>query len=359
LAWLSHRFGPEAVFSASQIDTYNKCPWHFFARYVLGLQELDWPQRRLEPVTRGLFIHKVLFRLFVALRENFGVAIPAMPALRSAGEPTTAHAARQPAGPPIGVKLALIPEDALLAQLDAAIDAESAEAQVANTPFPVLWEAQLTTMRLQLHQYIMDQRASAPAGCAGIFFELSFGAAGPGHVQAQPADPASQSEPVSITTPGGPIHLAGRIDRVDYLCGPWGSGTMVVDYKTGALPSAKALRDNRRLQLPLYIEAMEVLTGASSVGGALHAVRDDLAFRYYSWLFPKESDPQTLAQLRAGAMARVGQIIRSIRQGTFDLAPLEDCRGCEFRQICHYSKARSLVKESPAQGGDAALEKAQ
>jgi hypothetical protein len=375
VAGLSHRFGPQAVFSASQIDTYNKCPWHFFARYVLGLQELDWPEKHLEPVTRGLFIHKVLFRLFVSLRDKFGVAISAMPANRGAGEPAAAHAAAPTPEPLIGVKLGEIPQDALLAQLDAAIDAESADAKVASTPFPVLWEAQLTTMRRQLHQYILAQQANAPANCAGILFELAFGgrthsvADVPSARQAgvSPAsapaenhgwgahattDSASESAPVSIVTPQGAIRLAGRIDRVDYLWGPWGGGTMIVDYKTGAVPSAKSIRDNRHLQLPLYIEALEALTGLSSVGGALHAVRDDLAFRYYSWLLPKESDPEVLSQLRAGAMARVGQIVRSIRQGEFDLAPLEDCGGCEFGQICHYSKARSLVKESPGQGSD-------
>lgn len=360
LAGLSRRFGGQVVFSASQIDTYNRCPWDFFARYVLGLQELDWPQKRLEPVTRGLFIHKVLFRLFVALRDNFGVAIPAMSAVVSAGEPATTNAKPQTPMPATGVKLAMIPEDVLLAQLDAGINIESAAAQVVNSPYPVLWETQLTTMRQQLREYILNRRASAPDGCASMLFELSFGAAGRSRdTQAQPADAASQSEPVSIMTPDGPIRLMGRIDRVDYLWGPWGGGTMVVDYKTGALPSAKSIRDNRRLQLPLYIEALEALTGLSSVGGSLHAVRDDLDFRYYSWLFPKESDPQALANLRLSAMARVGEIVRSIRQGKFDLAPLEECRGCEFRQICHYSKARSLIKESPGQAADAPLEKAQ
>jgi hypothetical protein len=422
LAGLSHRFGHQAVFSASQIDAYNQCPWHFFARYVLDLQELDWPQKRLEPITRGLFIHKVLFRLFVALRDKFGVALAAMPAMRTGGDAGAAQADgranRRAAGPLIGVNLAEIPQDALLCELDAAIKAQSLAGQGANPPFPVLWDAQLATMRQHLRQYILDRRDNGPPGCASVFFELSFGGgqhtltktetpagdAGidgsrrstdrpsadvsrsqtakpsnptiiigttrpevksanetilPGSAQGQPEDPASRPEPVSIATPEGPVLLAGRIDRVDYFAGPWGEGTMVVDYKTGALPSARAIKDNRRLQLPLYVEAIEALTGIASVGGALHAVGDELAFRYYSWLFPKETDPATLAQLRLGAMARVGEIVRSIRQGQFDLAPREDCRGCEYRRICHYSQARCLVKSPAAKDANATMEETQ
>jgi len=46
-------------------------------------------------------------------------------------------------------------------------------------------------------------------------------------------------------------------------------------------------------------------------------------------------------------MATVGEIVRGIRCGRFDLSPREACgHRCQFRQICHYSQARSRLKEA-------------
>ncbi len=58
----------------------------------------------------------------------------------------------------------------------------------------------------------------------------------------------------TIPTPHGGMALEGRIDRIE----PGAEGTVIVDYKTGEIPSEKSMIDGRKLQMPAYAMALEV-----------------------------------------------------------------------------------------------------
>lgn len=51
-----------------------------------------------------------------------------------------------------------------------------------------------------------------------------------------------------IPTPAGGMALEGRIDRIE----PSRDGAVIVDYKTGEIPSEKSVKDGRNLQMPAY-----------------------------------------------------------------------------------------------------------
>ncbi len=63
------RFGDHA-FSATEIETYCKCPFSFMARFLLGLREDEDPTAHVTPLTLGNVVHQALFRFLTGLRDR-------------------------------------------------------------------------------------------------------------------------------------------------------------------------------------------------------------------------------------------------------------------------------------------------
>ncbi|MCJ7543226.1 MAG: PD-(D/E)XK nuclease family protein [Phycisphaerae bacterium] len=298
LGHLAERFGERAVFSASQLNTYGTCPWAFFASYVLDLQPTAIPADRLTPLDRGLFCHRVLFTVFSHLRDELGESFP----------------------------LASADRGRVLGLLDEAIAEESARLEARGVAYPTLLRVQQQQMRDDLAEYLADQldrAAQLEAQC--LHFELGFGLA---QRPAGAADPASVPHPVEIQTPAGPILLRGKIDRIDRVRYEDLAGPLVIDYKTGRLPSTSDIDAGRGLQLPLYAAACEKLLGQGCLGGAFHQIGGDgrqsalAAFKKHGSGFRAEGDFQ---QRRDAVMQRVGQFVQAIRAGRFDVLPSDDC----------------------------------
>jgi ATP-dependent helicase/DNAse subunit B len=61
------------------------------------------------------------------------------------------------------------------------------------------------------------------------------------------------------------VAVGGKIDRVD--ADPMSARGIVVDYKSGAAPSAKQIHDEARLQIPLYLLVLRDQLGLEPMGG--------------------------------------------------------------------------------------------
>ncbi|MHC4982356.1 MAG: PD-(D/E)XK nuclease family protein [Planctomycetota bacterium] len=322
---LARRFGPQAVFSPTQLNTYGVCPWQFFATYVLDLAALRQPQRRLEPVARGIFCHDVLFRV--------------MRSLSAAAD-----------GP---VRLAEIDEDKITEALQSAMDAASAEVEATRPPYASLWQLQREQMHAQLRDYLLAARPRDELTPASVHFELRFGPPAEGKTpdrRRERQDPASTDQPVAIATNSQEVRLSGKIDRVDRVSFAGRQGLLVIDYKTGATPKEADIRQGRNLQLPLYAAAAEKLLGEAALGGAFHRIGAgrggyEKLFALFKARGNKYSDNGSYEENFKEAISRVGQFVAGIRAGRFDLAPTGDCpRHCAFRQICHFSEWRAELK---------------
>jgi len=310
---LKRRYPEHVVFSASSLNTYGQCPWRYFAQYVLALAPLAAPQRMLQPTSRGQFVHDVMFATMSRLFESAG-------------------------GP---VSPASIDEAELIETLNRAV-ADLSEPLEAAAPYPALWRIQRDRMHTQMRNYLLSlKKAKAPRRCG--HFELAFGLeAAPGEA----VDPASRPEPIVINTPAGDIRLRGKIDRVD-LADSGRSG--VIDYKTGALPSARDIAEGRNLQLPLYSCAAGEMLQADAAGGAFHRIGSGKSKKTLE--FSADSSDRSIAKLGGydavndAAMQSVGDFITAMSKGRFDLAPKHACPSyCPFRQICQFSPARAEVK---------------
>ncbi len=307
---LADRFPKKNIFSASQLNAYGQCPWQFFGAQILKLQPLTEPQRRLEAVARGLFVHDVLFRVMSRLRDETG-------------------------GP---FRLTDVEEAHLLDVLDEAVEGEASKVEASRPPYPALWEIQKRQMHRELRGYLLAQRGGA-AEVEHLHFELGFGVE---EIAPEALDPSSQVEPVKLDTPAGAIRIRGKIDRVDRVAG--GEGLLVIDYKTGRLPAHADINAGRNLQLPIYSEAIERILSQPSLGGVFHHVADN-AELHFSALKPPRGSTAAFEQRRQAAMAKISEFVRGMAAGRFDVTPTHNCPSyCPFRQICHYSPARAVFK---------------
>jgi RecB family exonuclease len=306
------------------LNTYAQCPWMFFGRYVLGLREVIEPQRQLEAVDRGTFIHAVLFRMLRGLHN---------------GEP---------------LALAGLNDEELRAALDQAIAVEAAQVERRPLAAPALWQVQLAQMRQAIWDYLLAQRQLAIDPEAS-HFELAFGI---DRDAPDSIDQASQSQSVEVDTPAGPIRIRGKIDRVDRVRYDGEAGLLLVDYKTGKPPSAAELADARHVQMPLYIHAARaMMPDMDCLGGVFHAVGSRHNDRYYGRLDYRRGSfrlDDDFDEKLDRATEQVGRYVAGMAAGRFDLLPTGKCPSwCEFGRICHFSPARHRVRTGTgAPGGD-------
>ena len=325
LALLGNRFPAETIFSPSQFNTFGQCPWQYFAHYVLKLAPLDSPERRLEAQPRGVFCHNVLQAVMTQLRDEVK-------------------------GP---VRLADVDATHLLEVLDKQVAAAAGQVEARRPPWPALWKIQKDQMHRQLQEYLLRQQADQSLSPEHLNFELGFA---PRIDRRSPLDPASQPEPLTLDTSAGQVLIRGVIDRVDRVCFKDAEALLVVDYKTGRLPSAKDILAGRNLQLPIYAAAAERMLGQACFGGAFHRIAEADAAKDSYFAAMKLHGGKFVPNAKFGeqckaAMEKVDLFVSAMREGRFDLQPTDKCPSyCPFRQICHYSPARADIK-APAEEG--------
>jgi ATP-dependent helicase/nuclease subunit B len=310
---LAERIPDRWVFSASELNSYARCPWQFLARYLLDLRPLAAPEMQMTPADRGSFCHDVLWRTCTLLRDRFGAP----------------------------VNLARIPAEDVDRALDEAVEAERLRLDEAAV-HSRLWEVQTRFWRGLLGAYLADQRQRADGedGDSGaVHFELGFGMSG---AAAERTDPHSRGDPVTVRAGETAIRVRGKIDRVDRE-----GALLAVDYKTGALPTYVSIREGLDLQLALYARMLEAALGEPVHGGAYHDVRNH-AHRYFAgfrYVRGRRVEVEEFPEQLDASMQAVARCVRGIRAGRFDALPTHGCLSwCPYRQICHYSRHRARRK---------------
>ncbi|MFO8051572.1 MAG: PD-(D/E)XK nuclease family protein [Thermoplasmatota archaeon] len=228
------RFGPDHVWSVTQLETFRKCGYSFLARYVLGIVELEDLEPGIPPEKKGMIFHEVAERFY---SERISVGSDR-----------------------------LTPDELPEAwEMMKRITGEVMSQYNYRGPF---WDA----LRDQLlgsgrENGLLREFLEAEAAYQGPFrvsgTELSFG-----------MGKGESPSPVSIFLHGdeqGPdsFLLRGAIDRVDVLRHHGGDLSFIWDYKTGSLGV-----DKDCLQVPLYLAAMRrIYPKEFPAGGGYYYVR--------------------------------------------------------------------------------------
>lgn len=238
LVHLRDQFG-ERVWSATQLESYGRCGFTFFGKYVLRVDEPEQDEEDdLSARDAGSVMHEALGRTYERLR------------------------ATDPHNP------------LSLRHVDAAFSIVAEEVRRAFDAIGVkggdgLHAARSHETTVLLQQYLkweMKRNDGDKAPMRPEHMELGFGL------------DDGDLPPATLEWDGRPLRLRGRIDRVDTpVDGSLADYRYVVDHKSGAsafVGLGALQRDGALLQLELYLAALDqILPGAKLWGGAYQLIR--------------------------------------------------------------------------------------
>ena len=270
---------PPIAYAVTALDRYRQCPFKYFARDVLGLEEDVVEETGLSARARGTLVHAVFQTFF----------------------------------------------DEWTAAGHGAIDAAALPA--ARAHFAVVVDRLLETIppsERAIERAVLLGSAVAPGLGERAF---RFEAARPQPLVARELEVSLDGE-YTLAPGTPPIRLRGTADRIDLL----GDGTLrLIDYKTGKASNAREL-----LQVKVYGTCAETrlrgrLGRTWTVGDAGY-----LAFGRGDDLFAAVVTPDTRAQVLAEAGAEARAVADAVEAGTFPVAPddLFTCNLCGFAAVC-------------------------
>jgi hypothetical protein len=214
---------PGVVMSPTRLETWAKCPHHYFIRHLLRVEPVELPERELKisPLELGSLVHAVLDRW---LGEMIGA----------------------PGGPPRpDVAWSPAQRARLHEVLDEECDLAEARGVVGRALF---WEVDRRRLHREMEEFCgHDDEQRAARGSVPVSTEVHFGFGD------------SSVPPVTYgLADGRSLRLRGSADRVDAV----GDGYLVIDYKTGGSKRFAKLgpddphANGTQLQLPVYAAAV-------------------------------------------------------------------------------------------------------
>jgi RecB family exonuclease len=301
------------AYGGTTLEEFDLCSYRWFANHELDPQPLAPPP---DPLVQGGLMHAALDRLYGE---------------RPGGDPLPR---------PASLAAWLARGREIVAEVAAELGAHPAE------------RAMRRRVERLLERFLAEEAERETGGFEPWLLEASFGAE------------ETDSERPALELGGWGLH--GAIDRVDRSAD---GRTVVVDYKlSGSVTPREKFEERAKLQLPLYLLAVEDLWGGTPVGGLYHALRGtstrrprgvvaaesaaDLAgYDLYSRdVVPEEE----LGELLEATRERGAAIVARIRAGEIrrDPGPREGLRGhdvcpsfCEFAPICRRDRAPAYEED--------------
>jgi ATP-dependent helicase/nuclease subunit B len=298
----------ERQFSTTQLETYAKCPYKYFAERVLRLEAIEEPSEEIEALEMGSLLHTILYEFYSEISRK-GIVL---------------HTCSE-----IEFK-----------------DAESfifklAEEKIKDANFnsPLTFYEKEKILGINnnrknsiLYEFLKAERDSEE-GYIPEYFEISFGDSKEEYQQGK--NTAIKDFKVKD------ISVRGKIDRVDIDSS--GKKFRVTDYKlSGKRPLDKELQTGISLQLPLYMYAAKQLIKAQ-----LNKDFDPAGAAIFSLKYgEKNFGIKPLGMLSSNAeeiikvcLDAIEKYVNDIVKGKFNLTTLEDrenkvCRFCSFKPVC-------------------------
>lgn len=317
------QFHDQCLFSPTALEAYIECPFRFWLEHVLRLEPLAEPADDIEHTRRGAAVHRALAKFHGR------------------------HTAALPSELPIEL------QTELEADMMAAVGQYAERA--ASDAGRVLWELEGQRLVRQMRHYRRQwgefRSAWQPKSAepTPTYLEADFGVTPIGSAERKPS--------LDLVIGQSIIRIGGRIDRIDVSRLPDESlGYWIIDYKTGRGTnySANDLLRFEKLQLPLYALAVERVLLKDQIARPL-----GLAYWMVTESGPKVvlpsskkmlldwfTDPTQWPKYREQLERWVAQIVASIRNSQFPLAPRSDeCTSrCSFGPVCRITNSRDVGK---------------
>lgn len=314
----------ERVYSVTQLESYGRCPFQFFADKVLRLNIIEEVEEGISPIERGGILHEILFEFYVN-RRNKKLS-----------------------------PLSQIDERQFQEAIDDLITLANRKLNELNIS-EIFWDIDKETIlgspnRKGVLREFLELERQNTLEVHPKFFEVAFGS---GVGTRKNADPnLSSHEPVTA----GKVRLRGKVDRIDI-----GEDTFrIVDYKTGTkIPKREEIENGMSLQLPIYLYAVEHIL-AKHLGGDVRgvagiyytltspvkenlgigsAVHRDKAFKVSRKSKQLLDSDEELHGIIDVAIRYVNEYVDSISNGVFPVEPKDSekvCAYCDFITICRF-----------------------
>ena len=312
----------EKQFSVTQLESYAKCPYQFFAERVLHLTTLEEPTEELEAFELGTLLHSILYEFYSTLRDRKLV-------LQGSNEEDFSKAKK------LMFKIAQNKIEEL--KLSSSITFYEKE--------KILGIEGIMKNSI-LYKFLAEERKSESGFIPG-YFELSFG-----DIQNIKGDKIEAAEEFKVAG----VNVRGKIDRVDINENE--KTIIIADYKlSGKRPTKEDLLSGLSLQLPLYLYVAKEL-----INTELKRDYKTLGSEIYSLKFnEKEFGPKLIKtsgsrsvdndklismseEMIKICLDSIKKYVSQISSGMFNLTTLEDrenkvCKFCSFRAICRIQES--------------------
>jgi len=304
-------------FSISQLETYAKCPYKYFAERVLNLKPVKEPTDEIEALEMGSLLHKILYKFYKKLNQEKII-------LNNAEKNKFEYA-----------------EDLLFK-----IAEEIIEEAHFNSPLTFYEKEKILGINGNIHNSILYKFLVNEKENNGefipSFFELGFGNIKDNNNELTTVQNIKVDD----------INVRGKIDRIDI--DEKNNRYKVIDYKlSGKKPSARDLSEGLSLQLPLYMFAAKEMIKAQlnkdlePAGAEIYSLKFDEKdfgnkliglFNQRSKL-SDEKIVESNRELMDICRDMIKKYVNAIIAGKFNLSTLEDrenkvCQYCDFRPIC-------------------------
>ena len=229
LSLLNHYYGPEKPVPVTHIERYLQCPINYFFKYLCRLDETEDVEIELTPLERGLFFHEIMQR-FVRLRitENSG-------SLASESPENNIKRLKKIANDIFNE----IGKDNVIARAE----------YLDFTGYSDNDQSCLAGRITDLESMFTPKHTSCDV-------EWAFG-------------DSLQSRSATLKLNSGiEVSLKGRIDRIDRI----NQDYIVIDYKTGAIPSSKELMSMTAIQLGAYVLAIRKCLGRTPAAALFYQI---------------------------------------------------------------------------------------
>ena len=304
-------------YSVTQLETYAKCPYKYFAERVLHLNTLEEPTEEMEAFELGSMLHIILYRFYTSLAEKNIV-------LQSADNKDFAAA-----------------EEILFKIADEIISNLKLNSALTFFEKEKILGIGGNKKNSILYKFLLDERKNTD-GFLPKYFEAVFGE----------LDNAVDNKALfDEEFLAGKVKVRGKIDRVDI--NEEENTLKIVDYKlSGKKPTKDDLLSGLSLQLPLYLFAAKELINAQikkdyePYGSEIYSLKFNS--KEFGPKLIKTSSTRTDEKDKMVTMAEemikdcidsINKYVDEIASGKFNLSELEDrenkvCKYCNFRSIC-------------------------
>lgn len=303
-------------YSISQLETYAKCPYKYFAERILKLKPAEDPTEEFEAREMGSMLHKILFEFYEKIKRK-GIILTG-----ASGD---------------NFKFA---ENLIFEIAESKIN----EANY-NSPLTFYEKEKILGINGRRRNSILFKFLETEQKQDGFipeYFEIGFGNL--------PYRGVQEKNIVIKDLKAGEVSIRGKIDRIDLS---EDGKFKIVDYKLSGkhIPSSDLL-DGISLQLPLYMFAAKELIKVQlnkdfePAGGEIYSLKfsnNDFGKREISikaietkFALDRDSCYKKLIEI---CIEAIEKYVKQIYEGKFNLSTLKDrekkvCGYCSFKPIC-------------------------